>query len=50
MIIHSIRSSLCDKVTYSHQSKKKKKGDLPTIHRSKPSMVHSLKNIGVCPS
>ena len=49
MIIHSLRSSLCDKVTYSHQSKKKK-GDLPTIHRSKPSMVHSLKNIGVCPS
>ena len=24
MIIHSLRSSLCDKVTYSHQSKKKK--------------------------
>ena len=26
MIIHSLRSSLCDKVTYSHQSKKTKKG------------------------
>ena len=26
MIIHSLRSSLCDKVTYSHQSKKKKRG------------------------
>lgn len=24
MIIHSLRSSLCDKVTYSHQSKKKR--------------------------
>ena len=49
MKIHSLRSSLCDKVTYSHQFKKKK-GDLLTIHRSKPSMVHSLKNIGVYPS